>query len=102
MATATTKAATSTEMPEFAQKLREQLMLAVQQGQQMSVEAAETWVKAVSALPVPDLPSIPGLPSVPGVEAAMQFSFEIAADLLNAQRQFTLQMAKVLVPVKAA
>jgi hypothetical protein len=36
------------------------------------------------------------------MEAAMQFSFAIAADLLNAQREFTVQMAKVLVPVKAA
>jgi hypothetical protein len=104
MTTASTKTKTesATEMPELAQKIREQLISAVQQGQQMSVDAAETWVKAVSVLPVPELPAIPGIPALPGVQAATKFTFDVAADLLNAQREFALQLTSVLVPAKSA
>jgi hypothetical protein len=89
-------------MPDFAEKIREQLVFAVQQGQKMSVDAAQTWVKAVSVLPVPDLPAIPGVSAIPGMEAATKFTFDVAADLLNAQRDYALQLAKVLVPEKSA
>jgi hypothetical protein len=100
MVATSTKTAPTTEVPELAQKIREQLLSTVQQGQQLSVDAAQTWVKAVSVLPVPDLPTIPGIPSLPGVEAATKFTFDIAADLLNAQREFALQLASLLVPQK--
>jgi len=100
MATATAKTATA-ELPDFAQKFREQLMSTVQQGQALSLEAAHGWVKAVSVLPIPDLPTIPGMPAVPGVEAATKYTFELATDLLNAQRDFAVELAKVFVP-KAA
>jgi hypothetical protein len=99
MATETTP---KTEMPDLAQKIREQLVSTVQQGQQLSVDAVQTWVKAVSVLPVPDLPAIPGVPAMPGVEAATRYTFYVAADLLNAQRDFALQLANVLVPEKSA
>ncbi len=99
MATETTP---TTEMPDLAQKIREQLISSVQQSQKLSVDAVQTWVKAVSVLPVPDLPAIPGVPAMPGVEAATRYTFDVAADLLNAQRDFTLQLANVLVPKKSA
>lgn len=101
MATASTKTAPTTEVPELAQKIREQLVSTVQQGQQLSIDAAQTWVKAASALPVPDLPTVPGLPSFPGVEAVTKFTFDVAADLLNAQRDFALQLTSVLAPQKS-
>jgi len=101
MATATTSK-TATQTPELAQKLREQLLSIVQQGQQLSVDAAQAWVKAVSVLPVPDLPKIPGLPAVPALEASTTFVFDVAADLLNAQRDFALQLANVFTPAKSA
>lgn len=102
MATTNTKTTTTTEIPDLAQKIREQLVSAVQQGQQLSVDAAQTWVKAVSVLPVPELPAIPGLPAIPRVEAVTAFTFDVAADLLNAQRDFALRMANVLLPAKSA
>jgi hypothetical protein len=110
MAPASTKtenAATenSTEIPAFAQKFREQLVSTVQQSQQLSIDAAQTWVKAVSVLPVhhlTDLPKVPGVPALPGVEAATKFTFDVAADLLNAQRDFALHLAGTLVPEKTA
>ena len=101
MATTTTKTTPTTEMPDLAQKIREQLVSTIQQGQQLTVDAAQTWVKAVSVLPIPDLPKVPGVPSIPGVEAATTFTFDVAADLLNAQREFALQLTSVLVPQKS-
>jgi hypothetical protein len=95
------KTATTTEVPAIAQKIREQLLATIQQGQQLTVDATQSWVKAVSVLPVPELPVVPGVPALPSVEAATQFSFDVAADLLSAQREYALQLAKVLVPVKA-
>jgi hypothetical protein len=68
----------------------------------MSVDAVQTWVKAVSVLPVPDLPAIPGVSAIPGMEAVTKFTFDVAADLLNAQRDYALQLTKVLVPEKSA
>jgi len=100
MATATTNK-TTTEIPDIAQKVREQLVSTVQQGQQMSVDAAQTWVKAVSVLPVMDLPKVPGIPALPGVEAATKYTFDVATDLLNAQRDFALQLTNVLIPAKS-
>ena len=98
MATTNTKTPSETEMTNIAQKFREQLVSTVQQGQKMSIDAAQTWVKAVSVLPVPDLPTIPGVPALPGLEAVTKYSFDVAADLLNAQRDFALQLTNVLVP----
>jgi|ERR1017187_6018662 hypothetical protein len=103
MATATkTTTENVTEMPALAQKIREQLLSTVQQGQQLSIDGAQSWVKAVSVLPVPDLPTIPGVPTLPSVEAATTFTFDLAADLLKAQRDFALQLTNVLVPAKTA
>jgi len=102
MAATNAKTAPTTEMPALAQKIREQLVSTIRQGQQLSIDAAQTWVKAVSVLPVPDLPKVPGVPAMPGVEAATKFTFDVAADLLSAQRDFALQMAGVLAPEQSA
>ena len=99
MATATK---TTTEAPEFAQKIREQALSSVKQGQKMSIDAAQVWVKALSALPVADLPKVPGVPSVSDLEALTTFTFDVAADLLQAQREFASQLANVLVSAKSA
>lgn len=98
MATATNKTTAATEIPELAQKAREQLLSTVQQSQQLSIDAAQAWVKAVSALSIPELP---GVPAGPDVEALTKYAFDVAADLLSAQRDFTQQLAGVLVPAKA-
>lgn len=88
----------STEMPETAQQVREKLVSAVQQGHRLSLDAAQTWVKAVSVLPVSELPKAPSFPAVPGVEATTRYAFDVATDLLTAQREFALQLADVLTP----
>jgi hypothetical protein len=89
------------EIPALAQKSREQLVTNLQQGQKFSIDAAESWVKAVSALPVIDLPKIPGIPAVPDLSAATKYTFDVASDLLNAQRDFAVQLGSVLAPAKS-
>jgi len=106
--TAATKTATEgiTELtsgvPVLAKKFRDQLASNLHQGQQLSVDVAHTWANAVSALPMVELPKLPGLPVLADVEAATKYSFDIAADLLGAQREFALQVASAFVPAKKA
>jgi hypothetical protein len=47
-----------------------------------------------------DLSKIPGLPHLGNMTAATKFTFDVAADLLSTQRDFTLQLARVLLPTK--
>lgn len=104
MSTSNTKTQTTstTEMPALAQKMREQLISTLEQGQQLSLDAAQTWVKAVSVLPAMDLPKLPGIPAMPGLETATLFAFDVAADLLNAQREYALQLTRALSSPKAS
>jgi hypothetical protein len=53
-------------------------------------------------LPVMDLPTIPGISAMPGVEAVTKYTFDVAADLLNAQRDFAIQLTNVLAPAKTS
>jgi hypothetical protein len=100
--TPNTKTANESGMPALAQKFHEQLLSTVKQSQQLSIDAAQAWVKAVSVIPVPDLPKIPGIPAMPGMEAATKYTFDVASDLLNAQRDFALQLESALTPAKTS
>jgi len=92
----------TSEVPALAQKFRKQMVSNLQQGQQMSVDAAQTWVKAVSVLPTIDLPKVHGIPVIPDVQAATKYTFDVASDVLSAQREFALQLAAAFVPAKAS
>ncbi len=100
MATPSTKTTSENvnEIPAMAQKFREQLVSTVQQGHKLAIDATENWVKAVSVLPAVDLPKIPGMPKLPSMEAATMYTFDVAADLLSAQREFALQMMNAITP----
>jgi hypothetical protein len=106
MATASTTAGNNTkttpagEATDIAQKFREQLVSNLQQTQKFSVDAAKEWAKAVSVLAIPDLPKIPGLPDAPNLETTTKYTFDVAADLLKAQREFVLNLTNVVVPAK--
>ena len=90
----------ATEIPAFTQKPREQLVSNLQQSQQLGIDAAQTWINAVSTLPVMDLPKIAGFPDIPAMQTATKFTFDVAADLLSAQREFAVQLTKVPLPAK--
>jgi hypothetical protein len=94
--------ALKTQVPAFAQKVREQLVSNLQQSQKLSVDAAQTWVKAVSVLPTIDLPKVSGIAVMPDVEAATKYTFDVAADVLSAQREFALQLTSAFVPAKTS
>ena len=93
----TTTTASSSEMPELAQRLREQLLATVTQGQELTIDAAQSWAEAVAVLPLPAAPATAGAP-FPGVQAATRYTVDLATDLLSAQREFALRLADVLVP----
>jgi hypothetical protein len=99
--TSSTKTTPALEVPAAAQQIREQVLSGVSQVQQVSLDAARGWVKAVSALPVSELPKISGVPTVANIGAVSTFAFDFAADLLNAQRDYALQFVEVLAPAKA-
>jgi hypothetical protein len=101
MTTAAKTATKTSELPEIAQQVREQLVSSVKQGQQLTVDAVTALTKAASVLPTPELPEIPGVPALPGVEAVTTYTFDLAIELLNAQRDFALQLASAFAPVKA-
>jgi hypothetical protein len=101
MTTATKTAPKMTDLPEIAQQVREQLVSSVKQGQQFTVDAVTAFSKAASVLPTPELLEIPGVPALPGVEAVTTYTFDLAIDLLTAQREFALQLASAFAPVKA-
>ena len=42
------------------------------------------------------------VPALPGLEAAATFTFDLASDLLTAQRDFTLGLAKAFTAQKSA
>jgi hypothetical protein len=96
-----TKATPESEMTNMAEKFREQLVSSLQQTQRLSLDAAKGWVKAASVLAIPDLPAIPGLPATPDMGTATKYVFDVAADLLTAQRDFALELTTILAPTKA-
>ena len=88
-----------TGMPALAETFGEQLVSTVKHGQQLSLDA-ETWVKAASVLPMTDMPDILGIPTMAGMEAATTYVFDVASDLLSAQREYVLKLASALLPEK--
>jgi len=102
MATTNAKTTTASELPEIAAQVREQLVSTVKQGQKLTVDAVQAWTKAASVLPTPELPQIPGVSALPGIEAVTAYTFDLAIELLHAQREFAVQLAVALTPTKAA
>jgi hypothetical protein len=93
MATATAKPIT--EIPEVAQTARAQILQGVQQSHKFTLDAVQAIAKTTSSLPTPEMPAIPGLPGVPSTEDATKFIFDFGTELLNAQRDFALEVAKL-------
>jgi len=46
----------------------------------------------VSVFPIAELPSFPGVPAVPNVKDLTTYAFDFTTELLNAQREFALQL----------
>jgi hypothetical protein len=92
----TTKTKPTTEIPEVSVKISEQMISALKQYQQLSLDAAQTWAKVAATFPVAEFPTIPGAPEVPSTEALTTFAFDFTTELLNAQRAFALELVSTL------
>jgi hypothetical protein len=97
---AATKTVYSTDLPEIAQQVREQLVSSVKQGQKVTLEAVQAFAKAAAKLPTPEMPEIPGVAALPSVTDVATYNFDLAVDLLTAQRDFALQLASAFTPAK--
>jgi hypothetical protein len=98
----TNKSSTNpTDIPDAAQKLGEQLVSAVKQSQSLALDAARAYAGAWSSVPshLSEIPKVVTLPDVPTVTA---YGFDLAAELLAAQKDFAVTLATTLTPSKTA
>ena len=82
----------STQMAETAQKLGEQLVSAVKLSQHTTLDAARAIVEAWSSV-APSPGDFPGAGLLPDVTAITAYGFDLAAELLAAQKDFALSLA---------
>jgi hypothetical protein len=90
-----------TDIPDAVQKLGEQLVSAVKQSHSLALDAARVYAGAWSSVPSPlsQIPKVAALPDVPTVTA---YGFDLAAELLAAQKDFAVTLAATLTPDKTA
>jgi hypothetical protein len=90
----TTKA-TGTKAGEFAEVVREQLIGSVKQSQQIALDVVTTWADVVGKV-IPPIPTLPFVPPVPELNETVQITFDVAQELLNAQREFATNLVSAL------
>jgi len=97
----TDKSSTSTDVLDTTQKFGEQLVSAVKQSQGLALDVARAFAGAWSSVPsgLPENPIAAALPDVPAITA---YSFDLAAELLAAQKDFAVTLTTTLTPGKAA
>src|SRR5262245_58437689 len=86
---------------EATQKFGEQLVSTVEQTQSLALDGARAFAGALPSLP-PDLPGTRGFVALPDVSAVTAYSFDLAAELLAAQKDFALTLASTFTPEKTA
>ncbi len=97
----TDKSSTSTDVLDATQKLGEQSVSAVKQGQSVALDVARAFAGAWSSVPsnLPENPLAAALPDVPAITA---YSFDLASELLAAQKDFAVALTTTLTPGKSA
>jgi hypothetical protein len=95
----TDKSSTTTDVLDTTQKLGEQLVTAVKQSQSLALDVARVFAGAWSSVPssLPDNPIAAALPDVPAITA---YGFDLAAELLAAQKDFAVTLTTTLTPGK--
>jgi hypothetical protein len=81
-------------------KLNEQLISTVKESQSAVLEAARSFADALPAVPS-NLPKVPGIVALPDVEAVTSYGFDLAAELLAAQKDFVVSLASTFTPAKS-
>lgn len=97
----TAKSSTSTNALDATQKLGEQWVSAVKQGQSLALDVTRAFTGAWASVPskLPENPLAAALPDVPALAA---YSFDLAAELLAAQKEFTVALTTALTPGETA
>jgi hypothetical protein len=83
------------------QKFGEQLVSTVKQTQSLALDAARAFAGALPSLPS-GLPETRGFAALPDVQAVTAYSFDLAAELLAAQKDFVVTLASTFAPGKTA
>ena len=86
---------------EATQKFGEQLVATVKETQGLALDAARRFAGALPSLPtgLGENRSLVGLPDVPAITA---YSFDLAAELLTAQKDFAVALASAFTPENTA
>jgi len=93
----TTKTTARTEVPEFAQTIRDEMISNVKQAQKISLDATKTFMKPFRRFPFRTAhPS--GCRGGSQRRGSDELHVQPGHRLLNAQREFALQLAAVLTP----
>jgi hypothetical protein len=93
----TDKSSTSTDVLDASQQLGKQWVSVVKQGQSVALDVARAFAGAWSSVPsnLPENPLAAALPDVPAITA---HSFDLASELLGAQKDFAVALATTLTP----
>ena len=96
----TDKLSTPTDVLDATQKLGEQWVSAVKQGQSVALDVARAFAGAWTSVPsnLPENPVAAALPDVPAITA---YGFDLASELLEAQKDFAVALVTTLTPDKA-
>ena len=95
-----TDTATTNDYLDTIKKVNEQLISTVKESQSAVLEAARTFADALPAVPS-SLPKVPGIVALPDVEAVTSYGFDLAAELLAAQKDFVVSLAGTFTPAKS-
>lgn len=91
---------TTNDLPDLAAKAvasAERFAATAEQGQQLGLDSAKTWAKAISTLPVLELPTATDAQAVPSALGALaSYPFEVATHLLKAQRDVTKHIVSAM------
>jgi hypothetical protein len=86
---------------EATQKFGEQLVSTVKQTQSLVLDAARAFAGALPSLPS-GLSENLGFVALPDVQAVTAYSFDLAAELLAAQKDFAVTLVSTFTPEKTA
>ena len=102
--------ATTTDVPESVQKIGDQFVSALEQGQKIALDVVETVTGATASLSGPFADATASLSGpfadqfdtskVPSAAALVAYGYDLAAQVLAAQKEFTLKLIDAYTPAK--
>ncbi|HUE34971.1 MAG TPA: hypothetical protein VMQ38_19310 [Mycobacterium sp.] len=99
--TSTSKSTAKLDILDATQKFGEQWVSAVKQSQSIAVDVARAFAQAVPPTPL-RLYEARAAVGLPDVSALTAYGFDLAAELLAAQKDFAVTLANTFAPAKTA